>query len=147
VSAQPVPSGAELVAAAQARHATTSTGVRDQTAPTAVDPSWARATRQAVLDTVARLYRVVDDILERQRDPDTGGWKSPAGPFGRGDVTGLSRSILLDVVDPIQAALDEVTGAIGDTIAAIDQHRRQAYGPGYQPDRSTWPQPRSSTGD
>jgi hypothetical protein len=141
------PSGFQLVAAAQARHAAASTQVRDQTPPAAVDPAWDKAPREAVLASVARLYRVAEDILNRHQDPDTGGWKSPVGPFGRGDVTGLSRAILLEVVDPLQTALDQVTGTIGDTIAAIDQHKRQAYGPGYQPDRSTWPRPRSSTGE
>ena len=114
---------------------------RDQPAGRGVDPAWDPAVRRQVTDTVAALYRVLDDVLYRRRDPQTGEWRPTTGVFGRGDITGLSRAILCEVVDPIRDALDQVSGAIGSAVAAVDAHRRAEYGPGYQVDRSTWPPP------
>lgn len=89
-------------------------------------------------DRVAALFRTLDDVLSRRRDPVTGRY-AEADQLTAGDITGLMRAVLVEVVDPIRAALDDVTGLIGDTIVAVDADRRRRYGPGYQPAWTSWP--------
>jgi hypothetical protein len=112
---------------------------RDPPPPDAVDPAWDPQTRRQVTDAVAALYRVMETVLARRRDPDTGAYRPNTGEYARGDLTGIGADILLQVVGPVQAALDEVTGRIGAAIDARDAYRRRAYGPGWNPDRGRWP--------
>lgn len=115
-------------------------GPRDHPPSGGVDPAWDPAVRRRVTASVTALYRVMDDVLYRRRDPATGQHAEPE-PVSCGDLTGLCNAVLLEVVAPIRAALDQVSGTIGTAVTDMYDYRRSQYGPGYQPDLSSWPPP------
>lgn len=94
------------------------------------DPSWDPQVRDRVHAELARLLATMRRLLESNDDNGTF-WERDPIPVG--DLSGLTRSAEVNLIEPLEAQLASARAVIAEARAEAEAYNRKLYGPGYQP--------------
>ncbi|MDI5937934.1 MULTISPECIES: hypothetical protein [unclassified Micromonospora] len=95
-------------------------------------PTYDPAIRRRAHVAMTHVYYAMKDILTRYYDED-GMYREPSEVSDAGDTTGMIRAanneVLRRLDDEVITARSKLTAILDE----FDQHKRELYGPGYNP--------------
>jgi hypothetical protein len=97
-----------------------------------LDPSRDPEVRRRVNAALNDVLFTAKDVLWRYTDAD-GMYVEPSGVADGGDVTGVINAGMVQVVNRLQAQLDEAREVMRTVYAEIDDYKRSYLGDGYNP--------------
>lgn len=101
---------------------------------TGSSPQWDPLVRWRVQQALNQVLYAASDILMRYAD-EHGQYLPPSEVAETGDVTGLMAVGREQVIKRLQEKIDEANAVMAAVREEFDQHKRDQYGPGYQPHR------------
>lgn len=94
------------------------------------DPSWDPRVRARVHAELARLLATMRRLVEAN---DDNGVFWERDPVGIGDLSGLTRSAEVSLIEPLEAQLASARAVIAEARAQAGAYARDRYDPGRQP--------------
>ncbi|MGI5213291.1 hypothetical protein ACQEUR_09990 [Plantactinospora sp. CA-290183] len=105
---------------------------QDEMSTTNPDPADDRAVRARAHTIMTQVYYELRNVITRYYDED-GLYIEPTGVSDGGDNTGMIRAANNEVLSRLDAEVQRARDSLTEILIEIDNHKRQQFGPGYNP--------------